>query len=210
MSLDDGAGDDMVTRRNDVNANAGYKIVVENHHIGEPDRDAVVLGFTEVVHVRDVMTTDVVTVGPEATYDEVVHRMLAHGISGLPVTDTEGTLVGIVTETDLVIRDAYGSDRRRPVGPIADYLRDRDQAWVRKASGTTARELMTPVVATASPDDELHVTARRMVESGYRRLPVLASDGRLVGVVSRRDLLAPAYARAAVGCPLDRDLRGRE
>ena len=63
----------------------------------------------------------------------------------------------------------------------------------------TARELMTTAVMTASPDDALRVTARRMIESGYRRLPVVTSDGRLVGIVSRRDVLAPAYARAAAG-----------
>jgi CBS-domain-containing membrane protein len=185
-----------------VKTEAGDKILVVGPHHGEPDRD-VVLGFTEVVHVRDVMTTDVVTVGPDATCDEVVHRLLARGVSGLPVTDSDNTLLGIVTETDLVIHDAYGPLRRRPAVRVADDLQGRDRTWVRKASGTTARKLMTPFVMTASPDDELRVTARRMLESGYRRLPVVASDGRLVGIVSRRDLLAPAYARAAVGCRLD-------
>jgi CBS domain-containing protein len=52
---------------------------------------------------------------------------------------------------------------------------------------------MTHVVTTASPDDELRVAARRMLESGYKRLPVVATGGRLVGVVSRRDVLAQAY-----------------
>jgi CBS domain-containing protein len=146
-----------------------------------------------VVHVRDVMTSDVVTVGPDATYGEIVDRLLSHDISGLPVTDADGTLVGIVTEADLVSREAYGPERRRPLGLIFDYLRERDPAWVRKAGGTTARELMTHLVTTASPDDELRVVARRMLESGYKRLPVIATDGRLVGIVSRRDVLALAY-----------------
>ncbi len=181
-----------------MKARTDDRIAAEGNHRGDPVHDAAVPGFTEVVHVRDVMTTDVVTVGSDATYDEVVHRLLARGISGLPVTDTDGTLVGIVTEADLVSRDAYGPDRCRALGLVAD-LRDRDPAWVRRVSGTTARELMSPGVMTASPDDELRVTARRMIEAAYRRLPVVASDGRLVGIVSRRDLLAPAYARAAAG-----------
>lgn len=76
---------------------------------------------------------------------------------------------------------------------VHDYLRDRNPASVRKASGTTAREIMTHAVTTASPDDDLRVAARRMRESGHKRLPVVATDGRLVGIVSRRDVLALAY-----------------
>ena len=89
-----------------MTARTDDSIVAEGSHPGDAVRDAIVPGFTEVVHVRDVMTTDEVTVGPDATYDEAVHRLLARGISGLPVTDTDGTLVGIVTEADLVSRDA--------------------------------------------------------------------------------------------------------
>ena len=65
-----------------MEAKAGDEIVVDGHHLGDPDRDAVVLGFTEVVHVRDVMTTDVATVGLDATYGEIVHRLLVRGASG--------------------------------------------------------------------------------------------------------------------------------
>lgn len=146
-----------------------------------------------MVHVRDVMTTDLVTVGLEATYGEMVDRLLSHDISGLPVVDADGILLGLVTEGDLVSREAYGPDRRRPLGLVADYLRGRDPGWLRKASGTTAREIMTHVVTTAAPDDELRVAARRMLESGFKRLPVVATDGRLVGIVSRRDVLALSF-----------------
>lgn len=139
------------------------------------------------------MTTDVVTVRPEATYGEIVDRLLSHDIGGVPVIDADGILLGVVTEADLVSREAYGPERRRPLGLVADFLRGRDPAWLRKASGTTARELMTSVVTTASPDDELRVAARRMLESGHKRLPVVVTDGRLVGVLSRRDVLSPAY-----------------
>jgi CBS domain-containing protein len=147
------------------------------------------------VHVRDVMTTNIVEVSPETTYADIVDRLLAHDISGLPVVDSDGTLVGIVTEADLVSREAYGPSRRRPLGLILDYLRDRDPAWVRKSSGTTAGELMTRTVDTAAPDDELRVAAQCMLETGHRRLPVVGADGRLVGIVSRRDLLATVYGR---------------
>jgi CBS domain-containing protein len=144
-----------------------------------------------LVRVADVMTTNVVTVGPDATYGEVVDRLLAHDISGLPVIDDSGQLLGIVTGADLVSREAYGPERRRPLGLLLDYLRDRDPAWVRKASGATARELMTRVVTTAAPDDDLATAAH--ARGRHKHLPVVAA-GRLVGIVSRRDLLAPAYA----------------
>jgi CBS domain-containing protein len=147
------------------------------------------------MHVRDVMTTDVVTVSPDTTFGEIVEQLLDRGISGVPVVDRDDTLVGLVTEADLVSKEAYGPERRRPLGLVLDYLRDRDPAWVRKASGTTARDLMTQVVTTASPDDELRVVARVLLESGYRRLPVVRADGRLAGIISRRDLLASVYGR---------------
>ncbi len=147
------------------------------------------------MHVRDVMTTDVVTVTPDAGFGEIVELLLDHGISGLPVVDADGALVGMVTEADLVSREAYGPERRRPLGLVLDYLRDRDPAWVRKASGTTARDLMTREVTTASPDDELRVIARVLLESGHRRLPVVRADGRLTGIVSRRDVLASVDGR---------------
>jgi CBS domain-containing protein len=146
-----------------------------------------------VVHVRDVMTTDVVTVGPDATYDALVDLLLTHDVSGLPVVDADGVLVGLVSEADLVSREAYGHVRRRPLSLVADHLHDRDPAWVRKASGTTARTIMTRAVTTASPDDELRVAARAMLESGFKRLPVVSTDGRVAGIVSRRDVLALAY-----------------
>jgi CBS domain-containing protein len=149
--------------------------------------------------VRDVMTTDVARLGPDATHDEIVDLLLARRVSGLPVTDEDGRLVGIVTEADLVTREAYGPGRRCPVDVLLDNLRNRPPAWVRKAAATTAADLMTRTVVTTSPDADLPTTARRLLESGHRRLPVIDADGRLVGIVSRRDLLAPAYGYPAAG-----------
>lgn len=143
--------------------------------------------------VRDVMTTDVARLRPDAPYDQIVDLLLARGVSGAPVTDEDGRLVGIVTEADLVTREAYGGPGRRPVDVVLDHLRNRPPAWVRKAEATTAADLMTRTVLTTSPDADLPGTARRLLESGYRRLPVVDAEGRLVGIVSRRDLLAPAY-----------------
>lgn len=139
--------------------------------------------------VRDVMTADVVTVGPTASFAEVVDCLLSHEISGLPVVDNGGRLLGIVTEADLVSKEAYGQRRRRALGLLADYFRGRDPQWVRKSAGLTAHELMTVVPDTAAPDEDIAEAARRMLERHHKRLPVVDEDGRVVAIVSRHDLL---------------------
>jgi CBS domain-containing protein len=140
--------------------------------------------------VREVMSSPAITAGPEATFAELAQLLLVNDISGLPVVDADGALVGIVTEADLVAKEAYGFRRRRSLGLIADFLRDRDPEWVRKGSGRTAREVMTASPTTVSPDDDLAVAARRMLEEKHKRLPVV-EGGRVVGLLSRHDLLRP-------------------
>ena len=143
--------------------------------------------------VRDVMTTPAVTAGPDTPFPELVDRLLAHAVSGVPVVDGDGRPVGIVTEADLVSKEAYGHRRRRALGVVADVLRGRDPEWVRKGAGRTAREVMTAEVAVATPDEDLAVAARRMLEGGHKRLPVVDGDGRVVGIVSRHDVLRPFH-----------------
>jgi CBS domain-containing protein len=138
--------------------------------------------------VRDVMTTEIVTVGPESSFAEIVDRLLTHEISGLPVVDGTGRLMGIVTEADLISKDAYGQRRRRALGLLAEYFRGRDPQWVRKSAGLTARELMTTAPDTVTPDEDLVEAARRMLERHHKRLPVVV-EGRIIGIVSRHDLL---------------------
>jgi CBS domain-containing protein len=148
--------------------------------------------------LRDVMTTPVVTVAPDTTFADIVDALLVNDISGLPVVDADGQLLGMVTEADLVSKEAYGYRRRRALGLVADYLRGRDPQWVRKGAGRTAVEVMTSAPVTASPDDDLGVAARRMLESHHKRLPVV-ENGKVVGIVSRQDLLQPFHrADAAI------------
>ena len=138
------------------------------------------------------MSTPAVTIGPDAPFPEIVDAMLTHDVSGLPVVDDAGGLLGIVTEADLISKEAYGFRRRGPLSLIGEYLHDRDPQWVRKAGGRTAREAMTGAADTASPDDNLAFIARHMIEHHHKRLPVV-SEGKVVGVVSRHDLLKPFH-----------------
>ena len=149
---------------------------------------------TYAVKVRDIMATKVVTVDPETPYHEIVTLLLDHDISGLPVVDREGNLIGIVSEADLITKEAYDEDgRRRHLGVVRDHMLGRDTDWIRKSAGRNARELMTSPAQSISPDDDLASAARTMLERHLKRLPVV-EDGKLVGIVARHDLLRP-FAR---------------
>lgn len=141
-----------------------------------------------MTRVRDVMTTTVQTVRPDAPFPELVDTLLRHGISGLPVVDDDGELVGIVTEADLVSKEAYGGRRRRALQLLADVVAGGEVAWAPKGRGRTARQVMTEAVVTTTPTEDVRVAARRMLDRHVKRLPVLDA-GRVVGMVSRTDLL---------------------
>ena len=144
--------------------------------------------------VKDVMTPAVFTVAPTDPVKHVVEVLARHRIHGLPVVDTEGRLMGMLTEADLVAKPAYAA---LPAGDVA--LR-----WERAApglarhlahgSGTRATDFMSAPVFTLSSDAGLDEAARAMVENDIASCPVL-DDGRLVGIVARADLLR-AYARS--------------
>jgi CBS domain-containing protein len=137
--------------------------------------------------VKDVMTTAVVTAQPETTFKEAAELLLDHGVSGLPIVDGDGRLLGLVTEADLMSKEAFGFREARPLGAIVDLLAG-NRRWVDKAAGLTAGEVMTTDVVTAGPREDIAVAARRMLHWGVKRLPVV-EDGRVVGIVSRPDLL---------------------
>jgi CBS domain-containing protein len=133
------------------------------------------------------MSTRLVTAHPADPLKELAARMVEAGVSALPVVD-DGRLVGIVTEADVITKEAYGGPRRRALALVVDYFAGRDPQWVRKAAGWTAADVMTRQVVTAAPDEDVRLAARRMLEAGVKRL-VVVEGGRPVGIVSRRDLM---------------------
>jgi CBS domain-containing protein len=148
--------------------------------------------------VRDIMTTDPVTVDPEATVEEVVRLLRRHELPGLPVVDADDHLVGIVTESDLVLSDDEG-DLHIPhyvelFGGIVflESLR-RFEGRLRKAAAATARDMMTGDPVTVEADDPVRKAGRIIADSGHNQLPVV-DDGRLVGVVTRVDVLGALAA----------------
>jgi len=151
------------------------------------------------MNAGDVMIREVVTIGPETPVLEIVQLLLARGISGVPVIDEDGGLVGVVSEGDLLRRVEIGTEKHRggwrafftgTVTLAEEYVRSR---------GTMARDIMTHEVVSVSRTTRLGDIAELMEHNHIKRVPVL-EDGRLVGLVSRSNLLrAFASQRAEAG-----------
>ena len=135
------------------------------------------------------MTRVVVTASPEDSFKDVVERMLARGVSSLPVVTSDGRLVGIISETDLIANEAFEPRGRGALALVGQALSGHDAAFVRKAGERRVRELMTGDVLCADPDQSVRKAARVMLDCEVNHLPVV-DDGQVVGVVSRQDLLA--------------------
>jgi CBS domain-containing protein len=151
-----------------------------------------------VADVRDIMDSSPATVHPETPVDEVIAVLREHELPGVPVVDGEGNCVGIVTEADLVLPDDQG-DLHLPHyinlfgGTVFLEPLGRFEGRLRKAFASTAADMMTRDPDTVAPDTSAKDAARLLHESGHNRLPVV-DDGRLVGVVTRLDLLGALAA----------------
>lgn len=137
--------------------------------------------------VRDVMTREVVTALPTTSYKDLVDLMVGEQVSALPVVDRRGSLLGVVSEADLLCRAEHGDDPL-PAGPSRFAGPQAREHW-RKATGLTASALMTIPSLSVTEDMALPAVARRFAATGVRRLCVVDHRGRLVGVVARRDVL---------------------
>lgn len=140
--------------------------------------------------VSDVMTADVITVGPESTFKDIVATMAGHGVTAVPVVDATGQVLGMVTETDLLRKIEYSTS-----GDIVPLFERRGRRAARhKAEAVTAEHLMTAPAVTTPADATLAEAARHMSRSGVRRMPVTDEHGALTGIVSRGDLIS-VFAR---------------
>jgi CBS domain-containing protein len=135
------------------------------------------------LRVGDVMTSRVVAVSAATPFRDVVDLMLAHEISSVPVLDDEGGLVGLISEADVLSKQAYGG-RRRSVFDGFSGLARREMRELTRSRGRTAREIMSALV-----DEPLRAVAYRMLENRLKHLVVVDDARRIIGIVSRRDLL---------------------
>ena len=142
------------------------------------------------MRVENVMTHNVVTVTPSTSLKEVAALLVARDVSGVPVVDADGELVGVVSERDLLAKER--SDVGKPDGLLGWFLGediDAEKHWAR-----TAGEAMTKPAITIEKWRSTAAAAGLMAEHGLKRLPVI-HNGELVGIVTRRDLVR-AFARS--------------
>jgi CBS domain-containing protein len=140
------------------------------------------------MRVKDVMTPNVICIGADEPVLKAARLMLQNRISGLPVLDKDGDLVGIVTEGDFLRRSELGTQRRRPkwlefiAGPgrlAQEYTR---------SAGRKVEEIMTPDPRTIAEDQTLEAVVDTMERHQVKRLPV-TRNGRVVGIISRANLM---------------------
>ena len=134
--------------------------------------------------VKDVMTTNVVAVRKNASYKELAARLRTHHVSAFPVIDDLATVVGVVSEADLLIKEAALAAR---TGVLTGARHRHDR---KKEAAVTAGALMTSPPVTIGPEASVEWAAEQMYARRVKRLPVVDTSGRLIGIVSRSDVLS--------------------
>jgi CBS-domain-containing membrane protein len=144
------------------------------------------------MRVHEVMTTDVATTTPEALLKEAATELVRRRISGMPVVDDEGCVVGVVSEADILAKE--GDEQKH--GGFLQWLVDPGDPWVASRwDAVTVGDAMSAPARTILPDRTVAEAATLMLEENVNRLPVVGEDGKLVGLVSRGDLVR-AFVRS--------------
>ena len=137
--------------------------------------------------VKDVMSTHPISVTKDLSFKEMAARLRELKVSGFPVLDDNGKVIGVVSEADMLVKEALGSGYHGLRGMIAAAAHRTER---RKASGVTAGDLMTSPAVTVAAEDTVEHAAALMYTRGLNRLPVVDAAGRLAGIISRADVLA--------------------
>ena len=150
--------------------------------------------------VQDVMTREVVTVEPRTPIKDVARLLVARRISGVPVVEADGTVVGVVSEGDILVKER---DRCGSTSLLAHFL-DLDVPERAKHDARDAADAMTAPPVTIRKARPVHEAAALMLDRRVNRLPVVDEHSRLVGIVTRADLVR-AFART--DAEIERDIR---
>lgn len=129
-----------------------------------------------MLYAKTVMKKDVVTVHPEMSLDQVIDILIQRNITGMPVVNEDMTIAGIITEKD-----------------ILNFLIEQDVFDLtneRLLCETTAYHVMTASVVALDEDAPLEVVCHTLVGRNFRRVPIINKDGKLVGIISRKDIIA--------------------
>ncbi|MCJ7813766.1 CBS domain-containing protein [bacterium] len=115
---------------------------------------------------RNIMTRNVITIHPEVSLQEAIHMLIEKGISGMPVVDATGKLIGIISEKDIIHFYTFSQDMKN----------------------IKVKEAMTTDVVSFSPETDIEEIALSIAQKGFRRAPIV-EGGKVVGIISRRDII---------------------
>lgn len=171
------------------------------------------------MHARDVMTPGVITVQPETSVRDIAKMLVEHNISGVPVVENGGKLVGIVSEGDLMRRPESDTEQHRSWWLKLLLTHDQKVAEYIKTHGQHAADVMSRPVITVTEDATLEKVADTLQKHRVKRAPVVRG-GKMIGIVARADLLHGLIARQAGHTPsvddnkikaeLERELKSAE
>ena len=151
--------------------------------------------MADELRARDIMTRDVITVTKDQTVNQVINLLMDMNISGLPVVDEKGKVIGIVTEGDLIYRSKK-LEIPRYFTILDSYIfldnTKKMEEQIRKMVGYRVEDIMTKNVIVVDADETVEEIATIMTNKNVNRVPV-TQDGILVGIVTRRDIIR-AYA----------------
>ena len=143
--------------------------------------------------VRDVMTTNVVTLRPDQSFEEAADTLAEHSIGAAPVVDAEGKVVGLLRDEDLILSEAnlhaptwfnfLGAEFPMP------GEQKRFESELKRMTAANVEELMATDFPTCTPDDTLGDGRARMHDTDVTHLPIIDADGKLVGIIARGDLV---------------------
>ena len=137
--------------------------------------------------VKDVMSALPVSVSKTASFREIVAKLRECRVSAFPVLDADGKVIGVVSEADLLVKEAVADEPNVAWGLLAGIVHHAARA---KAGGVTAADLMTSPAVTVGPGETVERAARLMYDRKIKRLPVVDPAGRPIGIISRADVLA--------------------
>ncbi|MGE5895033.1 MAG: CBS domain-containing protein [bacterium] len=140
---------------------------------------------TVTMPIKEVMTTHVISVRKYDDISHVIEKVSELNIGGLPVVDKENRVVGIISEADIL--SAMGLEKEHTFRNILKQL--LGETLPERKLGDIVGDIMTTPVVTVRSDDDISMAAQAMHEKRIRRLPVVDADNRLVGIISRRDII---------------------
>jgi len=165
----------------------------------------------ETMKAGDIMTRNVITIDPDSTVVQAAQRMIEHRISGMPVVDQSGRVLGIISEGDLLHRAETGTERRSSwwLGLVAGTTAQAENFT--KEHGRTVRDVMSSTLISVDEDAPLNEVVHLMESHRIKRVPVLR-DHHVVGIISRANLmrvLTTVEPEATVPSADDRTIRER-